>query len=569
MCCGIKSSSLREFISPLVLLQVASALLLTSCADCERARGARYPGDIPPCDVPAPTSFDGEQRSREAGLAAAKARRFWEPGPYYTWNTSPLRECAFNPTTAQEVDGEKVAYYLTYPASKSPTEDNLAAVATGPFPLVVFAHANHDRVCQVFDGYYSLHDHWASWGFVVASVDSTRWNCMPGNRDNIRSRALDQRAVIEDLLARNEDPESPYYRRIDPEKIILAGHSRGGGASLLNAAEMKELAAVINLQGVSLQNYGFGAPAIETPLMGITAGNDVDLNFPAVEGNEDLARGPYTWLDFEGAIHAWTADISPKEPDDRPDLKKLEQQDLTEFFTTAHLLHHVGSPAYPPGTSSELLFSYEGARVASDNILEGAVRMRWRAHTEEEILVDDFQTLERLETNDLGGRRQLVGFSRAQVTYAYNPEHEERYNPPAAKALWLETLTWPGLVIEHLSPQPGGHLEVPADWRLRARVRGRTEWSKPVIRLEIVREDGSSSFLTDARTRLAGGAIPNRYVQIDAPLSSDGDGPSREPLRLREVRIHVDDGTLILDDLRLTPPTHSSTSAPAVMDQGE
>jgi dienelactone hydrolase len=531
--------------------------MLASCADCERARGARYPGSIHPCEVPLPTTSPGEQRSREAGLAASKAKRFWELGPYYAWNTSPLRECAFNPETEQKIAGEQVPYYLTYPAGKSPTEDNAAEVAAGPFPLIVFAHANHDRVCQVFDGYYSLHDHWASWGFVVASVDSTRWNCMSGDRENIRNRAREQRAVIEDMLARNEDPESPYYQRIDPEKIILAGHSRGGGASLLNAAQMSDLGAVINLQGVSLQNYGLGAPAIDVPLMGITAGNDVDLNFPAVEGNEDLATGPYTWLDFKGAIHAWTADISPEEPDDRPDLEREEQQDLTEFFTTAHLLHHVGSPAYEPGQLGDLLFSYEGARVAESRILDESVRMRWREHSEKEILVDDFQILDRIETNDLGGRRQAIGFTRAQVTYAYNPEREERYNPPAAKALWLETRTWPGLVIEHLSPKPGGHLEVPADYRLRARVRGRTEWSKPVIRLEVVLDDGTSYFLNDAREEVAGGAIPNRYVQIDAPLSPPGDGPSRDllaPLRLREVRVHVDDGTLIIDDLRFTPP---------------
>lgn len=533
--------------------------------DGDRARGARYPGENDPCEVPPATpSQSGEQRTRDAGLAAAENKRFWELGPYYVWNTSPLRECAINPSAMVEDDGREVPFYITYPARASPSESllavgaNSADVASGPFPLIVFAHANNDRVCQIFDGYYSLHDHWASWGFVVASVDSTRWNCQRGNRENIERRVEDQRAVLDAMLAMNQDPESPFYQRIDGEKVIFAGHSRGGGASLLNASRVRGTSAVINLQGISLQNYGFGSPDITAPMMGITAGNDVDLNFPAVEGNEELADGPYTWLDFAGAIHAWTADTSPEEFDDTPRLIKAEQQDLTEFFTTAHLLHHVGSPAFARGDLGELLFSYKGAQVAEQHILDNVVRMRWSEHPAESILIDNFQVLGRQDTNLLGGERQMIGFTRSQVTYAYNPERLDGvFNPTIARGLWLETLRWPGLLIEPLSPNRGGHLEVPSDWRLRARVRARTDWSAPVIRVEVVFADGTSAFLDDARSsaRPQQPPIPDRYVQIDAALRPEEQAASPpETLRLREVRLHVDDGTLILDDLRLTPP---------------
>ena len=98
---------------------------------------------------------------------------------------------------------------------------------------------------------------------------------------------------------------------------------------------------------------------------------------------------------------------------------------------------------------------------------------------------------------------------------------------------------------------------MPSDWRLRARVRARTDWSAPVIRVEVVFADGTSAFLDDARSsaRPQQPPIPDRYVQIDAALRPEEQAASPpETLRLREVRLHVDDGTLILDDLRLTPP---------------
>ena len=43
---------------------------------------------------------------------------------------------------------------------------------TGPFPMVAFHHAAH-YPADIYDHYTSLHRHWASHGFIVASVDSS------------------------------------------------------------------------------------------------------------------------------------------------------------------------------------------------------------------------------------------------------------------------------------------------------------------------------------------------------------------------------------------------------------
>ena len=548
-----------------MLLQAICLCSLTALA-CDRERAERYGGALDPCDVPRGTAQSGETVWRSSGLAASREERFWEPGPYQTWNTAPTAECDANPRTDASAPTPNMALYITYPARSRPTQTGIADVATGPFPVVLFAHANHDRTCQIFDGYYSLHDHWASWGFVVASVDSTSRNCQRGNAQNIKDRAQDQRAALHRLAQLDADPESAFFGRLDLERVVVAGHSRGGGASLLNATLLPDqIDAVINLQGITLQSYGFGTPAIGAPTLGVTAGLDVDLHFPAVEGNEELLAGPYTWVDLAGAVHAWTGDTSPLEFDDDPQLVKEDQQDLTEFFTTAHLAHHIGAaymdePApHTPRDLTHLLYTHQGRKVANARILSDSVRMRWR-RPQGEVLIEDFDALGMDALNALGGENQFVGFTRASKTYAYNPERQEQaYHPPAARALWLETLAYPGLFIASLGPTPTSTLDIPASWRLQARVRGRTEWSKPKFVVQLVLQSGEVVELSDV-TLLGQAEVSNRYVQLDAPLGPAG--REEEVWALAQVRVLVEDGTLILDDLRFSPPQESSPAPP-------
>src|SRR5690606_196731 len=101
----------------------------------------------------------------------------------------------------------------------------------------------------------------------------------------------------------------------------------------------RKVRAVIDLQGIDLTAFGFGsAPLLpETPVLGITAGNDVDLDYPHVEPTEDQLAGPYTWIDIVGAIHAHTADTVPIEPDDEPTITRTAQHNVTDFFSTAFL----------------------------------------------------------------------------------------------------------------------------------------------------------------------------------------------------------------------------------------
>jgi dienelactone hydrolase len=100
----------------------------------------------------------------------------------------------------------------------------------GPFSLVVFVHGNHDPYEASELGYDWLGSLLASRGYVFVSIDE---NFLNGRTDG---REGDARAVMllehaRTILSWNGDPSSPLYGRLDTDKLVLAGHSRGGEAA--------------------------------------------------------------------------------------------------------------------------------------------------------------------------------------------------------------------------------------------------------------------------------------------------------------------------------------------------
>lgn len=536
-----------------------SAAILAALG-CRDDRADRFGGPIDPCSVPISSGapMDHQVTWRPAGRDAARRGHWWEMGPHYIWTTSPSRKCEDDPETGAETVSPERRVYITYPASKRPTHDGEGQAAPGPFPVIVFAHANHDRVCRIYDGYYSLHDHWASWGFVVASVDSTVRNCQPGTNQNIVDRADDQVAALQLLHKMHDDPDSILSGRLDLDRVLLAGHSRGGGATLINATQRADLVpglrGVIDLQGVDTTSYGFGTPDVTVPAIGLSAGNDVDLNFPYVEYTEEQLKAPYTWVTIFGGVHAWTGDGAPLEPDDGPEITRAQQHDLTEFYTTAFLANTVGvvrgeqESAAPALAAKEVLFGHEGARAARAHELSRAgSAARWRRWDDEAILIDDFNDLDRRHTNLTGGATEFVGFHRAMPTFTYAPNRAPEGGAiEKSRALFLETRTMQGLAVFEVARDA----PIPSSYLLEARVRGWEERRMPEFHVIVVEADGTRHFF-EGKRHIGPEPISDRFTQLSVPLAQLDEF---EDLEIAQVRILVEDGTLILDDLRLTPP---------------
>ena len=111
-------------------------------------------------------------------------------------------------------------------------------VGDGPFPLVLIVHGNHAMGDFSESGYAYLGEHLASRGFVVASIDEDFLNGSwaddyHGDEQVVRAWLL---LLHLDLWRDWWAAGDPLARRVDPERVALIGHSRGGEAASVAAA---------------------------------------------------------------------------------------------------------------------------------------------------------------------------------------------------------------------------------------------------------------------------------------------------------------------------------------------
>lgn len=108
----------------------------------------------------------------------------------------------------------------------------------GPLPLVLVVHGNHDMMDYSDPGYAWLGEHLASRGHVVVSVDENFLNgSIFGGLD--RENATRGWMLLKHVEAWRDwhgEPSHPLHERVDLDRVVLVGHSRGGEAAALAAA---------------------------------------------------------------------------------------------------------------------------------------------------------------------------------------------------------------------------------------------------------------------------------------------------------------------------------------------
>lgn len=109
----------------------------------------------------------------------------------------------------------------------------------GPFPLVLIVHGSSKMEKPSVDGYDYLGELWASRGFIAVSVQESFINFSVWSRGidwdmTIRAWVLIQHLnMIEEAV---HIEQSPFYNKVDGDRVALIGHSRGGQAVALAAS---------------------------------------------------------------------------------------------------------------------------------------------------------------------------------------------------------------------------------------------------------------------------------------------------------------------------------------------
>jgi|AP95_1055475.scaffolds.fasta_scaffold02147_4 dienelactone hydrolase len=109
---------------------------------------------------------------------------------------------------------------------------------SGPFPLVLVVHGNHNMRDFSDPGYDYLGELLASRGFILASVDENFIN--GGIRGENDARGWFLLKHVEAFKGFNEESGNPFEGKVDMGNIVLMGHSRGGEA-VANAAAFNKL----------------------------------------------------------------------------------------------------------------------------------------------------------------------------------------------------------------------------------------------------------------------------------------------------------------------------------------
>ncbi|MEK4344667.1 poly(ethylene terephthalate) hydrolase family protein [Paenibacillus sp. FSL P4-0184] len=108
----------------------------------------------------------------------------------------------------------------------------------GPYPVVLMVHGNHMMEDYSDGGYAYLGELLASRGFIAISLDEnflnySAWSGIPDNDFKVRTWIILKH--LEQLAAFSDEPDNPFYQKIDFTKTALLGHSRGGQAVAMAA----------------------------------------------------------------------------------------------------------------------------------------------------------------------------------------------------------------------------------------------------------------------------------------------------------------------------------------------
>jgi len=189
----------------------------------------------------------------------------------------------------------------------------------GPFPFVAFAHGldGHPRK------FTRLLSAWAEVGYAVAAPTFPLSNDqVPGEATwtDVGNQPGDISFVIDEVLAANEDPASPLYGAIDPERIGVAGLSLGGATTYGVAfndccLDERPIAAMV-LDGARISVGGEFHMASGLPLLIMHADEDWTLPYDEAVDAYTSAIGPKYLVTIHEMAHASPYENDPDPADD-------------------------------------------------------------------------------------------------------------------------------------------------------------------------------------------------------------------------------------------------------------
>jgi hypothetical protein len=154
---------------------------------------------------------------------------------------------------------------IYYPADSSGNNVPISSLQNQKFPLLTFGHG----FVMTWDAYQNIWEMVVPKGYVII-FPKTEGGLSP-NHNNF---AIDLIFSLQFILDESHQPGSPFYNRLD-SMTCLMGHSMGGGAALLAAANSNFVNALLTLAPAETNPSAINAALYDSiPSMIIAGAND-------------------------------------------------------------------------------------------------------------------------------------------------------------------------------------------------------------------------------------------------------------------------------------------------------
>ena len=274
---------------------------------------------------------------------------------------------------------------VTYPTNPDGTPH------PGKHAWVMFHHAVHTP-SVIYDKYDGIFDRWASHGFIIFSIDGARVFFPSGGggtsltfpQQQQVGRLMDQ--AITYFLDQQTHDGFDLACRLDPARLAVAGHSRGGGGALTVPTSRTDGATIkgyVGFQPVDPEALCGAAPCapipgFDIPELWLDAALDGDVVYPINALQYSRARSFATHVTILGSKHTYTLDIpTPDQGGATATITPDEHKAVCNQYGIAFLRARVRD-ATPNPTDLARIF---GAAGMHTTVSSGDVTIRWKAPT--------------------------------------------------------------------------------------------------------------------------------------------------------------------------------------------
>ncbi|MBM3430233.1 MAG: T9SS type A sorting domain-containing protein [Bacteroidetes bacterium] len=198
--------------------------------------------------------------------------------------------------------GRQIQTEIYYPST---TAGDNVAVASGQFPVITFGHG----FAMAWDAYTNIWQRYVNRGYILA-FPRTEGGLIPGPSHG--DFGTDLKQVSDKMLALNSNTSSIFNGKI-LQKAAIMGHSMGGGASFLAAANNANIETVIGLAPAETTPSAIAAaPNVSVPALVFSGSADgvtppADHHMPIYQGLNSTCK---SFVSISGGAHCYYANTN-------------------------------------------------------------------------------------------------------------------------------------------------------------------------------------------------------------------------------------------------------------------